>query len=99
MKLHQIRKKSEIYVAKLIDGVNMLNINSNIDKLKFKRIITQVDKTYFAEWCMDFNKTGRIDCINASPFDKLGNILVFSKNTKGEMFVAIVCSHNMDFYI
>ena len=43
MKLHEIKKQSEIYVAKLTDNINMLNINdnNNITKLKFKRIFTK----------------------------------------------------------
>lgn len=97
MKLHEINKGSEIYVAKLTNGANMSNINNTIYKLKFKRIITKEIKSYFAEWCTDYHKTERIDCVNASPFDFIGNILVFNKNSKGEMFVAIVHSRNMSF--
>lgn len=102
MKLHEIKKSSEIYVAKLIDAVNMININdnNNIAKLKFKRIITKESTTHFAEWCIERQTTNiRIDCVNASPFDKIGNILVFSKNSKDEMFVAIVKHYNMKFYV
>lgn len=102
MKLHEIKKSSEIYVAKLTNDINMLNINdnNNITKLKFKRIITKDSTTHFAEWCIERRATNiRIDCVNASPFDKIGNILVFSKNSKDEMFVAIVKQHNMNLYI
>lgn len=101
MKLHEIKKSSEIYVAKLVDGIDMLNINinNNISRLKFKRIITKETTSHFAEWCIERHPSNtRIDCVNASPFDKIGNILVFSKNSKDEMFVAIVNRHNMNLY-
>ena len=102
MKLHEIKKQSEIYVAKLTDNINMLNINdnNNITKLKFKRIITKDSTTHFAEWCIERQPTKeRINCVNASPFDKIGDILVFSKNRKDDMFVAIVKRHNINLYV
>ncbi len=102
MKLHQINKNSEIFVAKLPESINMTNIcnNDNILKLKFKRIITSEDKRYFAEWCMERPKAnGKLDCVNASPFDFIGDLLVFNKNNKNDMYVAIVHDRDMKYYI
>lgn len=101
MKLHEIKKCSEIFVAKLVDGVNMSNINENdnIMKLKFKRIITKKATTHFAEWCIERTVDRKIDCVNGSPFDIVGAIAVFSENSKDEMFIALVKPYDMQFYV
>lgn len=99
MKLHEIKKGSEIYVAKLVNGANMRNIDNTIYRLKFKRITTKETKTYLAEWCVNFNKTNKIDCVNPTSFGRTGDKLVFAENDNDEMFVAIVCSNDMSFYV
>lgn len=107
MKLHEIKKGSELYVAKLSDDINMINIDNNkLLKLKFKRMITNKVTAHFAEWCKELPKVKRdsfkskINCINPSMFSSnVGNIAVFSENSKGEMFLALVKEKDINFYV